>query len=217
MNFIILADKFNKGMKSKGCLGLLGLNKKNNILQFQYANIKKVFPKSKIIYVYGFDHKKMEIFLEQNEYSDLISIYNPDYEKYNYAYTLSLASNYLNDNCFISFGDIIFKHNIFKGFNKQNKSQVFINKKIKNTFGCTIIDDNIINISFDLPNYLSHIYYVCKKDISQFNALVTNRKFKNCFIFEIINKMIDSNVSFNPFINNSKNIAHNINEIKIKI
>jgi len=217
MNFIILADKFNKGIKSKGCIGLLGLHKRNNIFQFQYKNIKRAFPKSKIIYIYGFDHKKMVLFLEQNNYSDLISIYNPDYEKYNYTHTISLANKYLNDDCFISFGDTIFKHQTFKGFSKQNRSQIFVNTKIKNQFGCTIIDNHVINISFDLQNYLSHIYYVCKKDILHFSHLVTNDKLKNCFIFEVINKMIDSQITFNPFINNNKNLTQNINEIKVKI
>lgn len=218
MNFIILADKFNKGMKSKGCLGLLDINKKNNILEFQYNNIKKIFPRAKIIYVYGFDHKKMKSFLDHKKHKDLIGIYNPDYEKYNYTHSISLTADYLNDNCFITFGDIIFKHQTFKTFIKdKNKSQIFVNNKIKNQIGCTIINNNVINISFDLENYLSHIYYICKKDIEHLNKLVHNSKLRNCFIFEIVNKMIDSNISFTPVINNNKTLTKHINEIKVQI
>lgn len=218
MNFIILADKFNKGMKSRGCLGLLDINKKYNILEFQYSNIKKIFPKAKIIYVYGFDHKKMQSFLDHKKHKDLIGVYNPDYENYNYTHSISLTTDYLNDSCFITFGDIIFKYQTFKTFAKdKNQSQIFINSKIPNQFGCTIINNNVINISFGLENYLSHIYYICKKDIEHLTKLVHNTRFKNYFIFEIINKMIDSNISFTPIINNNKTLTKHISEIKIKI
>lgn len=217
MNFIILADKYQKGMKSKGCTGLLQINRKYNLLDFQYTNIKRHFPKCTIIYVYGFDHKKLSSFVSNKKYKDLISIYNPDYQNYNYTHTLNIASNYLNDNCFITFGDIMFKYQAFDNFSTNAGSQIFINTKIKNKLGCTIQNNTINHISFDLDNYLSNIYYLTKKDANTLKKIIGNSKLKNYFIFEIINKMIDNNTTFKPFVKNNKNITHNISELKVKI
>jgi len=217
MNFIILADKYNKGMKSKGCLGLLKVQKRKNIFQFQYQNIKKAFPKCKIIYVYGFDNRRLEYFVKTNKHKDVTYLYNKDYDKYNFTQSIGIAKEYLKGNCFITFGDIIFKHQIFEEFNLNIGSQVFVNKKTKNKLGCTLENNQICNISFDLDNYLSNIYYIHKKDIQNFAEIISNDKYKNCFIFEIINKMIDNNKVFKTFIKNNKNIIQTLNEIKIKI
>ena len=218
MNFIILADKHQKGMKSKGCLGLLQINRKNNIIDFQYKNIKNIFAQCNIVYIYGFDSKKVSMFFKQKQYKDLIPIYNSEYDRYNYVHSLSLALRYMNDDCIVTFGDTIFKSQIFAGFDSELGSQIFINNKIKNKLGCTIGNDsNICQISFDLDNYLSSLYYISQKDIDEFKSLALNSKYKNYFVFEIINKMIDRNIEFKPFIKNNKNTMHNIKETKLKI
>lgn len=217
MNFIILADKYQKGMKSKGCVGLIKVNTRLNAFDQQYRLIKNSFKKSKIIYVYGFDHKKMLSYIETKKYDDLIMIYNEMYENYNYAHSLSLAQKYMDKDFFILFGDSIFKKEVFEKQNNQN-SQIYINKKQKNALGC-ILDKNqlIHNISFDLDNYLMDIYYISKKDSTVMKNIVSNPKFKNCFIFELINKMIDNGINFSANMKNKKDIFSKINKTKIKI
>ena len=215
MNFIILADKYHKGMKSKGCLGLLSLNQRYNVFEFQYKNIRKSFPESKIIYVYGFDRKKMENFFgSSNKFTDLITIYNYNYESYNYVYSLRQAIDYLQGCCFITFGDVVFKHTIFEKFNVNNGSQIFINQKMKNQLGCTIVDNAVKNISFELGNYLSNLYYIHEQDVSNLSRMVDKNKYRNYFLFELINNMIENNNSFSPFIKNNKSIMCPLKEIK---
>ena len=216
MNIVILADKYQKGMKSKGGLGLLKINSRSTIFDYQYKHIKKAFPKSKIIYVYGFDNKKIENYLSKEKYTDVIQIYNPEYENYNYTYSLNLAKEYLDGDTIITFGDVLFHSNLFKNFDKKRGSQVFINLKKKEKIGCIVIDDRVNHISFDLNNYLSNIYYLEKKDIEDIKKLVGQEKFRNYFLFEIINKSIDNNICFSPFVINSKNHIHNLNQIKVK-
>lgn len=216
MNFIILADKYQKKMKSKGSLGLLKINTRTNMIDYQYKQIKSFFPKAKIIYVYGFDHKKIENFLIEKNYKDLIELYNPDYEKYNFTHSLKIASDYLDKECIITFGDVAFKAEIFKNFDKKNGSQIFINKKQKHNIGCVINDNHIMNISFDLDNYLSQIYYLGKKDAKVLQTLIIEEKLKNYFVFEIINKLIDNNIIFTPFIKNNKNLIFYYQPNKIK-
>jgi CTP:phosphocholine cytidylyltransferase-like protein len=217
MNFIILADKYQKGMKSRGCVGLIKVNTRLNAFDHQYRLIKNNFKRSKIIYIYGFDHKKMTSYIYEKNYKDVVTIYNDMYEEYNYTYSLSLAQEYMAKDFFIIFGDTIFKKEVFKNQRNAN-SQIFINKKQKNTLGCILDENQVIhNISFDLDNYLMDMYYINKKDSAAMKNIVMNPKYKNCFVFEIINKMIDSGINFSANIKNKKDLSSKINKIKVKI
>lgn len=217
MNFIILADKYQKGMKSKGCVGLIRVNQRNNVFQHQYKIIKSYFPLAKIIYIYGFDNKRYINFINDYGYSDVISIFNSKYEELNYAYSLSLASQYLNKSCFVLFGDTIFKKQIFEDFNSNQGSQIYLNKKEKNKLGCVLDKDNIVhNISFDLDNYLMDIYFIHKQESNMLKTILNNPKYNNCFLFEIINKMIDNGTKFKGISKNKKDISSKLcNKIKV--
>lgn len=200
MNIIILGDKYQKRMKSRGCVGLIKTNNKN-ILSNQYSILKKYFPYANIVYVYGFDNKKFLSYIEKNHsvYNDMVLIYNENYEKHNNVYSLNLVKDYLNTDCLILFGDHILKNSTFNNFKPTSKSQVFVSKKNKNKLGCIINDRYAIeNISYDLENYLSEIYFISKDQIGIFKNLVDNPMYHNYFIFEILNKMIDQNQELIP-------------------
>lgn len=201
MNFIILGDKFQKRMKSKGCSGLIKVGKNSNI-DLQYKYIKKYFPSSKIIYISGFESKKLAVYLSQNAeyYKNLILVNNTHYTDYNYTYSLSLAKTYFDNNTFILFGDTVIDNNTFKKFNTRNGSQILL-QKTKNELGCIITQDTIKNIAYDLDNYLSNIYYICKSDMLLLKSLIcANDLYRNYFIFEIINILIEKNIRFKPLI-----------------
>lgn len=199
MNIIILADKYQKRMKSRGCVGLIKFNNKN-ILHHQYHTLKAKFPNANIIYIYGFENKRLVSYISKNilTYPNLISINNNHYDKYNNTYSLSLIENYLNNDCLIMFGDHIIKNNTFNKFKPTEESQVFINTKNKTRLGCIINENVIENISYDLNNYLSEIYFVSKNQSNLFRDFVNNPLNRNCFIFEIFNKMINHNQKVIP-------------------
>lgn len=205
MNIIILADKYQKRMKSKGCVGLIKYNNKN-ILFHQYKTIKHIFPNANIVYIYGFDHKRLISYVNKNifDYPNIRFIYNSAYDQYNNVYSLNLAKEYLNDDCILLFGDHIIKPSIFENFKITTQSQIFINSKIKTRLGCVVSHNNISNICYDLDNYLSEIYFISKNQISALKDLISNPNNYNYFIFEVLNKMIDSNHSFIPFVTNQK-------------
>lgn len=200
MNIIILGDKYQKRMKSRGCVGLIKTNNKN-ILSSQYSVLKKNFPYANIIYVYGFDNKKFLSYIDKHNslYNEMILVYNENYDKYNNAYSLSLVNDYLDTDCLILFGDNVIKNNVFSNFKYTDESQVFISSKNKNKLGCIINNSaRIENISYDLDNYLSEIYFISKKQIHIFKSLIDNPLYHNYFIFEIVNKMIDNNQELIP-------------------
>ena len=115
-----------------------------------------------------------------------------------FSYSLSLTKDFLNDDCLILFGDLILSKKIFDKFINKNDSQIFISKQNKNRLGCIINDNKIENISYDLDNYLTDIYYLTKFHANMIQNLLTNKINYNCFIFEIINKLIDMNQNIKP-------------------
>lgn len=199
MNIIILGDKYQKRMKSRGCVGLIKLNNKN-ILTHQYKALKHKFPNSKIVYIYGFDNKRFLSYIHKNllSYPDLLLVHNQYYEKYNNVYSLSLAQQYLHQDCLIMFGDQLVKQQTFDNFKHTQESQIFINSKIKTRLGCVVNNSNIENISYDLDNYLSEIYFISKAQVETFRNLISDPIHYNYFIFEILNKMIDYNIKIIP-------------------
>lgn len=201
MNIIILGDKFQKRTKSKGCMALRSIKNKK-ILDIQYTYIKKNFPNSKIIYVYGFDKKRFCSYINAKKYnSSLQLVYNPKYEQYNYTYNLCLVSNCLDQDTMILFGDTILENKTFKNFDCKKGSQIFLSKT-KKDIGCIVTDKKINFISYNLSNYLQNIYYLNKRDSLILQQILQQKpnKYNNAFVFEIINLMIEKKCEFKPIL-----------------
>jgi choline kinase len=208
MNIIILGDKFQKRMKSKGCVGLFKSGNDYLIIK-QYKMLKKIFPKAKIIYVYGFEHKKLLIALDEYPEikQDIELVYNPDYDLYNYGASLHLVREYLNDDVIIMFGDAIIDKSLFVKFDlKQKTSQIIINNQSNNKLGCVVNQLKIENIFYDLDNRIEEIYLLCKQDAMILINFLNSKSqaIKNMFIFEIINKLIDMQVNIKHQITRTK-------------
>lgn len=203
MNVIIIADKFQRGMKSRGCVGLIKLkNKKQNYLENQYLNIKKIFPDAKIAYVYGFNAKKIDTFIKKSSlFRDLVLIYNPNYELYNNGYSLQLAKDFLCDDCIVMFGDNVLTKKIFTKFDPIIGSQVFISGPDRtNKLGCITDNKKILHISYNLNNPLSEIYFFNKDACLRLNKILQTGKFKQYFLFELVNNLIDEKYTLSSFI-----------------
>ena len=204
MNIIIIGDKYQKGMKSKGCPALISINKKTNILENQYKILKDSFPNSNIIYIGGFESKKIQNYLLENKNIKLELVINTAFNDYHEINSLCTVLEHLNTDILIISGYHVFNNKAFKNFNKLIGSQIFISKDMKNDIGCIISNDTIKNIALDLPNSLTNIYYISKADIEVFKDYINNIKFKNYFLFEIINNLIDKSTIFKPhFMNNT--------------
>lgn len=191
MNCIILGDKFQKRMKSKGCVGLIKINNRS-LVQHQYKTIKQIFPDANIVYIYGFENKRFQSFINKtNNLDNIITIHNEHFESHNNAYSLSLAKEFLNDDCIILFGDTILSKKAFDKFMVQNGSQIFVSQKNKTKLGCVINNGKVENIAYDLDNYISEVYFLTKEHATLMQNLLTSKINLNCFVFEMINKLID--------------------------
>lgn len=200
MKCIILGDKFQKGMKSKGCCALIKNNKFTNILQNQYNTLRNVFNDIEITYIYGFDNKKFLDFTECSNI-DINMIYNEKHTKYSHVFSLFLASHVFTDDILIIDGYKSLDKKSFKKF-KPGQSQIFIyGKQNQAQPGCIINKDNHIeNFSFDLSNSIADIYYLSRDSAKFFATLISNKQNYNNFVFEILNKMIDRGYLFEPLL-----------------
>lgn len=205
MNCVILGDKFHKGQKHLGCDALIKYSGRKTYFKNQYETIKKSFPSAKIIYVYGFDYKSIEKDLV-DAYDDVIWIFNEKFNHTGFGNSIAMTKRYIEKNTLLMFGDTLLSESYFKNFNKSD-SQIFINKKTESKVGCVIENNTITNLSYGLDNYLSGIYYINKNNAEDLYYLVDNKKLENYFVFEIINKMIEKNITFYPNIHNKTNAS----------
>lgn len=216
MNIIIIGDKYQKGMKSKGCPALIKSKDYSSIIEHQYSILKNFFPNSKIVYIAGFEFKKIQFFLEDHKELAVDLVHNYNYENYNDIYSLSLASKYFSSDVLITFGYNILKHSMFKHFNSDRGSQIFIDNTSNSNIGCVVQNDTVSNITYDLPNSISHLYYLSKTDANRIRYYIQDSKYQNYFLFEILNNLIDQNIKIHPHYTNNKSIKgfYGYNKIK---
>lgn len=195
MNLIILGDKYRRGKKSKGCQGLISY-KKSKIINYQIQFFQKFFDLNNIIYIGGHEFKSLKSYIKHNLNDSINLIYNHKYEETNDGYSINLIRDFLNNNCLFIRGDTI-PPNSLKLLQK-DRSTVFSTKSnINSELGFAHTQDKILHIDFDLPNIIhDDIYYIEKNDMKLLKILLQTQPLDNSFLFEILNKMIDSGITF---------------------
>lgn len=194
MIVIIIADSFKKGMKSRGCAGLLPYNKKNNLLQQQIETVRHVFPKSDIVYIYGFDSKRLNNFAETLNTTNIQYILNKKHDIFNHGHSLSLVKDNIAgaEECLILLGYDPIQLRTIDKVKKSRKSSVVVDPKNKSKLGC-IFDQAtkcISHIFFDLDNSVSDIYFLKKPEIDILCGILEDQQINNMFLFEIMNNII---------------------------
>jgi hypothetical protein len=194
MTILVIADTFNKGMKSQGCVGLLPYNKKYNLFQQQYKSIRSVFPKAKILYVYGFEGKKFLNFINGTPITNMEILFNPEHNIHNHGHSLYLAKEYLEttDECLILLGYEPININYLKALHKMKKSTAIITKDSDSKLGCILEKDsnNLTHIFYGLSNYINNIYLLKKPELQLVLKLLNHDNIHNMFLFETINLIL---------------------------
>lgn len=201
MNCIIIGDKYQKGMKSKGCSALMKTNKQSTIIDNQYDTLTSVFSEPNITYVYGFDSKRLLDFIEQKNYN-IDMVYNKDYERYSDGYSLSLVLDRLDDDVLILLGYQTLRNKIFKKIHSLKKdSAVFIANNMSDPkIGCVIHNNNVTTFNFGLNNYIYDIYYINKQCAKYLKTILQTNKYSNYFLFELLNKLLDNGLVIKPIV-----------------
>jgi len=206
MNIIILGDRYKRGKKNQGCVGLIRVNKSTNLLQQQYNSINSIFNNCNIYYIYGFEYKKFNLYIKNQKYNNINFIYNDCYDKLNEGFSISNTISDLNDNTLIIDGHNLLSTKAFTNFNP-TVSQVFIDTTKQSNIGCIINSGLVENIFYDLDICIHNMFYIAKKDLHILKNELINEKSHNMFLFEIINNCINNGIKFTATKIPSKSIV----------
>ena len=204
----ILSYDITKGMKSIGPKGLLKSNRPTELINCQIKNINDL--KIDINIVVGFGAEKLKKKIYHPSQSNVKTINNNLYESTNHGYALELIlSDYSHaeyDGCIIINDGILFSAKLKKMLldheTIHSPKVVYFqseSKTKKDTFhiGCSIKENNSIqHMFFDLTNNLwTEIVYFYNNTLSKIqNMYGTNMR--NMFLFEIVNKSIDTGIEY---------------------
>lgn len=194
----LFSYEITKGMKSRGPIGLL---KKNNdeqeLILKQIAYLDKIFKHQDIYVMTGFGAEKIQKKLPKH----VTPIINSHFNNFNQVYALKLLINSLPrlavdyDGLFIMNSDIL-----LKALPKINYEESWIVTKHKHN---KTSDDYLLGVGLDNARQLNTIFYnvgealwcnavyLCKKDLL---SIIDNihQYYDNMFLFELINKSIDT-------------------------
>lgn len=194
INAVILMPEITKGMKSLGPKGLLPINKKNSILEYQIKILKSIHRRIKICVIIGFEYEKLIPILNKN---NIDYIYNDQYKIFNHGYSLKLYFDYINNSnvkkLLVINNGILF--NCIETFKKSildNQSQIFSIKNNKSDFHLGTLSGKYPEyIFYDLPESWTECVYFAESDIDNLKSLFNNNNtINNMYLFEILNKYI---------------------------
>lgn len=225
INIILCNFQTTKGIKSIGPKGLLKVNaisKKPLIVQ-QIENIRKILGRKqyKIHVILGY--QKDKVIKNLDKYNVLKKIHIVDhsmYDKFGEAKPVFDLINTLDSNssCLIVNDGIIFTN-----LDIPKNNTIFTIKSEKKNFdiGAVVVENHVKYLCYDIPNIWAGVTFLHKKDIPLIKYINNNTitsKINPAFIFEYINCLIDSGVTFQTAkfrYNSIKHIKTNPKEQKI--
>jgi len=219
----MFAYEITKGMKSYGPIGLLKAKKQSKELIYHAIFALKETVKYKNMYVLlGFESEKIKKKIEEYKINTSI-ITNTTYDTTNQGYAFKLMiKSIIEDNLDID-GILFVNSNILiKKLPKYpvNHSWVLMEKRTKNkknTIGCSIIDNKLNYLFYNIGDYdWTEVVYLTKKDI-QTMIMSIDTYYDNMFMFEILNMAIEKqNMNFSTLCLDKSNDLVKISGMKDK-
>lgn len=90
---------------------------------------------------------------------------------------------------------------------KNNSIIVNKNNKFCSKIGCTIENNKVSFIFYDLKDKVCEFVYIHKNSLNSFKQIIEEKVYGNMYLFEILNILIENNIHFDPCITN-ENIIH---------
>lgn len=197
-NVIFLCSEITRGMKSYGPKATILLGKKKEpLIVKQIKQTIKLYPDCNIHIVVGFGHQKIQKIIYDHGLANRINfIFHDNYENHNNGGAfLAGISMCHSDSLFINNGVILNER-----INSEQCCVPIINGKNVDNFliGSTIEKNKVQYLFYDLENKWSETVFIPSTQINNIKNLVNDQKDKlsKMFLFEIINYLIDNNISF---------------------
>lgn len=215
INIILCNFQKTKGIKSIGPKGLLrvsAISKKPLIVQ-QIENIRKILGRKqyRINVILGYQKEKVVRNLDKYNLLKKINIIDHFmYDKFGEAKPVFDLINTLDNNssCLIVNDGIV-----FTSLEIPKSNTIFTIKDRKKNFdvGAVVVGNHVKYLCYDIPNIWTGITFFHKKDmpmIKQINDNTIDSKINPAFIFEYINCLIDSGITFQTINFRYNSIKH---------
>jgi hypothetical protein len=209
-NVILLSHEITKGMKSFGskCLLPIRINQKTDFLLNHQINslINNIEQIKKLIIVLGFDFEKIRKKINFPKCTEIV--YNEEYSRYGQSYALNLGLNHIDNEypTLVLSSGIVWKIPIKKTI--KNNVVFVTNKNINFRLGCTITDNNVEYVFYNLEPYWAESFIIHPEHLKTFTEITNNNK--NMLLFEILNESFDlcKTESYNLKYNSVQNIIN---------
>lgn len=193
MLIVIPSAGIGKRMRSHGPKATIKLDDKNTVISRQITILKKIFPKSKIVIIVGFEKEKFE------NIKDAYIIENEDYKNTNVSYSIYLAlKKFPCSSLLIVYGDLVFTKDIFVNMPIKKSWVCLDNQKNHrlNEVGFNIVDNKAVYFSYGIQNKWGQIAFLKDFELSMFREISAKIDSKRKFCFELFNEIIDLNGEF---------------------
>jgi len=203
ISVILLSTLPDNGIKSLGTKSLLKINEKY-FIEYQLENIKTALKglKFEIIVVSSFDTNKTVKSLAHLNKKYNLSIVKYDKENINFGGAMIHGLDQINGSTALvmNYG-CFFKTHVINHLCRKNNNVIGLVNDLKIydnlRVGCSINDNKIEHLFFGLNDYKFFDMLVLNSDTIQFikqniNSTINHNK----FLFEIVNFILDNNISF---------------------
>lgn len=209
-SIIIPAAGMGLRMKSYGVKSLIKLKPNLTILDHQLNIIHRTIPNNEIILVTGFESTK----LMNNAPSNIIQIENERYEETNVLRSISMGLRAVTTtNVLVIYGDLVFNSHTLNiplnKLSKENKSALIVGSNIMSDdeIGCTIVNDKVEYLSYNLPVKWSQITFFTGKELSLLQQIAWNQDKEKWYGFEALNYIIEKGGEFQAITPNKIQIT----------
>lgn len=187
--FIILCARKSS---RRGCrnIPLMKINRTQTIIDNQIQTINNAYKNNEIILVSGFEHKNLVNHIHSQSYENIRIIENQAYKDSSVIDGWRIAMNAcVPENTYIIHGDRTFTGNCISNDNKH--SCLITHTSDKHNYNLGILarnDDQLMNVSYGLPNVWSEMFFLAKTDFLNAREVLNNyEKYKLYSIEQFIN------------------------------
>lgn len=186
--YILLSAGSGRSMQTKGAKALLSYDG-TTVLDHQIKTILRFDKKADIVIVTGIGHEKILKHVSKKEY-DVRIVVNHNYRLTSQTESLRLAMNAVRrDAMYVIHGDMIFNEACLQ--TNSGSSVVISSGGDKKSVGVSHSAENVLHLSYGLPDKWAQIAYICKNDFKEARSVINSFR-NNKLTFEYVNMLLKS-------------------------
>lgn len=203
MQALIIASVPDRSMKTLGNKGLIKIDQKNRIIDYQISQLKKIDANIQIIIACAFDAVKTRKYIEHRKYNNVTIVTHEFDEFINVGRSIKECLGTIEKNNYpliIMNSGCVFKHKTLLNVTKNTENcYALISKKeeFESKLGCTIDEGKIKFIFYGLGNKICEIFTLSKQGVDNLRKIHIK---DSMYLFEVMNALIGNGTTILPKI-----------------